>query len=119
MARTERGVEDLQKIHHDLMQVANRVSRAIDKMKNSKISSVWAHWTTIETVALPRLIDWAIGVESTIEKHKATRDLPKNLRAGAEYEVEKYRRYGKGKDPTADTSSGKQNRSKTQLRKAE
>lgn len=103
MARSEKDLENLELIHQELQSCIERLKRAIDGHKKAGLKTIWLHWDTVESVVLPRLIDWCI--KSEVEAASEQSAYRAGLKPATLMHVEKYRRYGRGDAPTAAESA--------------
>ena len=99
MALEEQDLEQLQRIYDDLTACVERVGNAIEKAKKAKLPAIISHHSTIDTVVLPKLIGWASRLEMESSNQAAAFRLGKL--SAAHFEIEKYQKYGPGKEPTA------------------
>lgn len=99
MARSAKDLAKLVAIHQELVECAERLERAIKGHKKSGLKEIWLHWETVESVVLPRLIDWCIKSEGQARAEQSAERA--GLKPQAITEVEKYRRYGRSGERTA------------------
>lgn len=99
MALEERDIEHLQRIYDDLAGCLNRLDQALSDAKKAKLPTIWLHWDTIDSVILPKLIDWSAKAQTESVSEIAARRS--GLKTRAQFESEKYQKYGPGKEPTA------------------
>jgi len=105
MALEERDISQLERIYSDLAGCLSHVRLAIDGIKAADLPTIWLHWDTIDSVILPKLIDWSMKAYTESLSEVAARRS--GLEPRAKFESEKYRKYGAGKQPTASLAKTK------------
>lgn len=92
-------------LRDDLAGCLERVDSAIENATKVKMPTIWLHWDTIDSVILPKLIDWT--AKTYAESIGQSAAFKSGLKPNAQFESERYRRYGPGKEPTASLARAK------------
>ena len=100
MALEERDISQLERIYSDLAGCLSHIRLAIDGIKGANLPTIWLHWDTIDSVILPKLIDWSMKAYTESLSEVAARRS--GLEPRAKFESEKYQKYGAhSRQPTA------------------